>query len=273
MILLVEILYLSKKLRHMFKVFGCFLVMLFLGCSSSSETENTNAVLPTLGKGKFTILGNTYQGVCNTFDQSDDFSYYWYMSIQDNARDASLGVEFFPKETSGIWDLAYNYNNYSSRKLYIIIGSKQYKGEYGAVTKLSKTKFTISGTAYEYLGTVYSEVAIPFTVEGDLIDLSYGNASDIQYPEGKGIVSMFAENAIPDTLDVFVFKVENSNMIYQSQGKLSHQRINPECGQSEYFFFATPGQYHYYTQINSQGIYTSGDFEVIGNSCNLVNIN
>lgn len=260
-------------MRNVITILIC---LIFSSCGSDSS--ETTPIIPNLnlGTGTFEILGKTYKGSCVTSSYLLESGYYRQLSVEDSDEDASFSVFLFPREAAGVWDLCANEGGGIRRDVFITIGSRQFQGYYGSVTKLSKTKFTAQGVAYEFLGTGSSTTPIPFTAHGDLIDLSAGSANSEtgQYPTGTGIVNFYAGSAIPDTLRVVAYKIVDGSWQNINMGTLTHARINPDCGQAEFLFFTEPGQYYYYTEVPGQsGYYTTGNFTVAANACNLVNIN
>lgn len=248
-------------------------------CSKKDANNNNNTKPPattTSGKGSFTFKGITYAGTCSVIPDDASLGFQWFMSITDDAKDAALSIGTFPQETNGNFGLCADPNGrkLNGRNGVIRLGSSDlYSINFGKITKLSKTKFRVEGSAFADL----SDIPLPFTAEGDIEDLTgrFTVPDKSPYPAGTGSVSIFTDKPLNgDTLYLHIRDAATKEFVAYGGRITYHQPGTYNCGESESFFFLKPGSYTYETYPYKAGaVVFNGTFNVQAGTCNAVRIN
>ncbi|MFA6150546.1 MAG: hypothetical protein WC716_04430 [Chitinophagaceae bacterium] len=265
-----------NKIKYLFPLL-CFIAF---SCSKSPKKDINNPPVntDTRGKGSFTFKGKTYIGNCAVIPQSTDTAannypgFQWSMSIDDDTADAFLTIGMFPQNDQGEFRISNNESNgYNDRNGILSLSSSEvYKIRYGRITKLSKTKFSMEGVAFADL----SNIPIPFTAEGDIMDLTpnFNIKDKSPYPKGTGLVSFFTSRPLNgDTLSIIVWQDETKAKFISYGGAITYQSGSSLwCDGSECFFFASPGKY-YFEALNQKGLpFFSSHFTCEAGTCNLI---
>ncbi len=267
-------------MRTFNNIFVILTLALSFACNSNAEEDTTDTGFNnSAGKGTFTFKGKSYTGPCSVIPQSDDqevsiyTGFQWFMTIRDDIADASVSIGMFPQDESGTFGMAHHPEMRDNRDGIIRIGNTSYEVKFGKITKLGKYKFKILGSAYADL----SKIPIPFSAEGDIQDLTknFNYTYTSPYPTGKGMVSFYTNKPLNnDTLNIVVWKNSTLSNFRNYAGYITyHQESDYKCGESECFYFETPGTF-FYQAIGKGGLpVASGNFNVSSNACNTILLN
>lgn len=261
--------------RNVLYLYIAVLTFLFSCDKTGNEEESIHTDNPAkIFVGTFTFRGISYSGECSVIPE--DFSrvgFQWFMSIHDNAKDASLGMGLFPQHESNEFGISWNSDKGYGRHGIINLGKGQiFSIKTGKITKLSKAKFKMEGFAFADLSTI----PIPFAAEGNILDLTdrFTLPSRNPYPIGQGSVSFYTNKPLNgEVLNVSVWNQARTNFIAYGGTLTYHFSAVPSCGQSESFYFQQPGAFRYEVTGNAGNLLAQGNFTVVENTCNMILIN